>query len=307
MTSETDILEVSPRDYHTRLQLNREDIFAEDSWMSKSKLWELKDSSLFRWRYYPNEFAGSKFSDWGTLIDCLVTTPDEFDDITAPCPYPNFKTTVAQEFRDELRAAGKIILDETGRRNLEMPVGHDVFEAAEILMADPIAGPVIKASKKQVILTMEIQGVRFKALLDLAPENEAVLYDIKTTSDLSFSGMSKKIASLGYHVQAYLYLKLWNAAYPNDQRKNFRLIWQGQNPPYEVVVTEIPAADIEAGGEWAASALDRLIEAAKADKWPNLAGDRVVMLGRPGWAQFQDDEDIEGPISAPNIKDNQAA
>lgn len=301
MKMNTEPLEVSPRDYHTKLTLNRDDIFASDSWMSKSKLWELKDSSPFRWRYYPREFTGSKFADWGTLIDCLVTTPDEWDQITVTCPYPHFKTKAAREFRDEMTAAGKIILDSTGKRNLGMPEDNDAFEAAEILHEDFVAGPVIRASKKQVILTQNIQGVNFKALLDLAPDNEPVLYDLKTTGQLTFPAMSKTIATLGYHVQAYLYLKLWNETFPDDQRKNFRLIWQESSPPYEVVVTEIPAADIEAGGEWAANALEQLIEASKADRWPNMANDRVVMLGRPGWAQFQDDEDIEGPVSAPSF------
>jgi hypothetical protein len=209
--------EVSPIDYHARLTLDRANVFSPDSWMSKTRLWELNGSSLWRWRYSPDNSAPTGAMSWGSLVDVLLLTPEEQGKAIVVNPYADFRTKAAQELRDTARAAGRIVVsqDDIARAN----------SAVEAIRRHPIAGPVIAKSRTQVVLLNKIKGVQCKALLDLVPPGPC-LYDLKTTSDLTPRGISKAIHQFGYHVQAAWYLKLWNLCHPDDQRKRFRFIWQ---------------------------------------------------------------------------------
>jgi hypothetical protein len=287
------ILEVSPRDYHKRLTLDRSNIFSPDSWLSKSRLWELKSSSLQKWRYHQKDFTPTASMQWGTMIDAYITTPDEVSEIIVYNPYPDFRTKAAQELRDSSIAQGKIIISRDEQARVE--------EAVSILHADPVAGPVIRDSAKQVVLLNKVKGVNFKGLVDLVPIKSKCLYDLKTTGKLTVKGIESAITDFGYHVQAALYLKLWNACNPDDQRDRFRFIWQSSEAPYEVAVTELPTADIEAGEEWAAFQIDRLKKATESNIWPNMFGGKVAMLGRPAYAMHQDEAEMDGITTAPAV------
>jgi hypothetical protein len=290
------ILEVSPIDYHSKLGLDRSNIFAPDSYLSKSRLFELANCSLYRWRFAPKEFSPTGAMSWGSLVDCFLLTPEEVAKTVVFSPYADYRSKAAQEFKKEIEASGRVLMkaDEQDAIN----------KAVSILKSDRLAGPIIENSNKQVILLNEIQGVKFKGLVDIAPIGADYLCDLKTTSDFSIRGFSNTTAKFGYHIQAGIYLKLWNLCNPDDQRRGFRFIWQDSSAPYEVAVTELPTADIEAGSEWAAFQLDRLIKATDENKWPNILGDKIAVIGRPTWATYADEEEFDGVVAAPNRKDN---
>lgn len=285
-------LEVSPRDYHTRLTLDRSNIFGIDSWLSKSALYQLSKMSLYRWRFAPPEFTGSAAVDWGTVVDCLVTTPDELEEVVRVHEFDDFRTKEAKEVKVQAKEDGKVLFHASQLEQARI--------AADRIMDCRDAAEIIDASKMQVVLLRPLMGVNFKGLVDFAPVGKPYLADLKTTGDLSPQAISKRIADLGYHVQGAIYLKLWNICFPDDQRKRFRLVWQSQQPPYEVAVTELTAQDLAAGSEYAAFLLNKLITAAKANKWPNIFGDKVAMVARPQYAMFQEEEQMEGFVSAPN-------
>lgn len=289
-------LEISPADYHSRLQVNRADIFDSDSYLSKSVLWELKKSSLWRWRNAPSTFKGSAAADWGSVVDCLTTTPDEIDDLVALSPYDSFRTNESKEWRAEQVAAGKIVMSGKQMREAET--------AAERLRDHHIAAGLVQNSRKQVVLLNKVKladypEVNLKALVDLAPMTGPYLVDIKTTNTLTPRALSNKIADMGYGAQAGLYLKLWNLCHPDDQRDRFAFIWQCSEPPYEVCVSELPAADINAGEEWIAHQIERLASATVSNEWTDPLEDKIAVIGRPEWAGFQDEEEYDGVIAAP--------
>jgi hypothetical protein len=286
-------LEVSPRDYHSRLTLDRSNILSPDSWLSKSRLFELRGSSLYKWRYFPKEFKPTAAMTWGSLIDCYITTPDEVDATVVYNPFPDFRTKAAQELRDNALADGKIVVSAKEREQVEI--------AVDKVMKHPIAGEVVRNSRKQVVLLNKIKTVQFKSLVDLVPTNEPCLYDFKTTAGLSQRGIAKAIDDFGYHIQAAIYLKMWNLCNPDDQRHRFRFIWQSSEPPYEIAITELPAFDIDAGEQWAADQIDRLLLATKRNWWPALFDGKVAMIGRPGYCAYQDEEEMNGPVMAPEM------
>jgi hypothetical protein len=228
---------------------------------------------------------------WGTLIDAYITTPDEVSEIIVYNPYPDFRTKAAQELRDSATAQGKIVVSRDEQLRVEL--------AVEVLQADPVAGPVIRDSAKQVVLLNRIRGINFKGLVDLVPAKSKCLYDLKTIGKLSVRGIESAMTDYGYPIQAALYLKLWNACNPDDQRDRFRFIWQSSEHPYEVAVTELPTADIEAGEEWAAFQIDRLKKATEANEWPGIFGGKVAIVGRPAYAMHQDEAEMDGITTAP--------
>lgn len=282
---------MTPKEYHEQLTVNRENIFDEDSYLSKSVLWELKTASLYRWRFAPKQFSGSPAAEWGSMIDAELTEPGGVESLCEVSPFDSFRTKEAREWKEDIQAAGKIIAKQDQIDSVKL--------AASKIRNDHNAKELLKDSMSQVIVTSTIGDVGVKCMIDLVPEDKPYLVDIKTTSDFSPEGISRKIAQLGYHVQAAWYLKIWNNENPDDQRKRFRFIWQSSESPYEVAVTELPGFDISVGEEWAAFQLERLKSATKRNYWPNIFGGNVALIGRPPWAEASDADEMDGYQSAP--------
>lgn len=95
------LLEISPRDYHSKLTCNRANIHAADSFLSKSVLWELYKGSLWRWRFHPREKKQTAAMKWGSLVDCIATTPELVDSeyIILPADAPERPTEAQQAAR----------------------------------------------------------------------------------------------------------------------------------------------------------------------------------------------------------------
>jgi len=282
---------MTPQEYHQTLLCNRENILADDSYLSKSVLWQLKSNSLYRWRFAPRTFTGSAAADWGSMVDAELTEPGGCESIVAISPFDSFRSKDAREWKEEQASAGLVVVKQSDVDQVKI--------AANKIRLDRNATDLLNCSEGQVILTSRIRDVGVKCMIDLVPEDRPYLVDIKTTGDFSPSGISKKIAQFGYHAQAAWYLKIWNNENPDDQRSRFRFIWQSSESPYEVAVTELPAMDIAAGEDWCANALEKLTYATENNRWPNILGDKVAVIGRPGWADSQDEEEMAGFTEAP--------
>ena len=277
------LFEVTPAEYHAKLRCNRADIFHPESWLSKSVLWELNSASLYKWRHFPKQFTPTSAMQWGTLVDCLTTTPELEQTELAFCEFDNFRTKAAQEWRDAQLAAGKIIV--TADQLTEAK------KAAEMLLSTcKRSGEIFEKSKAQVIVAGRIRGANVKGLVDLAPDGENFLADLKTTSRFSLEGFARTTADFGYHVQAGLYLALWNAMFPDDQRDRFKLVWQDSEPPYEVAVTELVGTEIEQGRAHAMHLIRKVTDAAKANHWPMAFDEKEPLIMRPTWAAIQEEE-----------------
>ena len=290
-------LEVLPSEYHTKLKLNRANIFDPESYLSKSAVFELYQKSLFQWRYHPREYDSTTSMTWGSLVDCLITTPEDFDSQFTVSPFENFKKKEAREWRDNMQAEGVDIVTEEMIEKAEAAVKvlTETHEEAAAILAD---------SRKQVMLMSPIKHplsdkiINMKALLDVVPNNADFIADIKTVHDFTPSGFEKAIAKYGYHVQASHYLNLWNLLNPDDQRHRFRIIWQDSNPPYEVAITELPETDIADGADLFNHLLSKIIVASKKNKW-EMRFPKTILLGRATFGMYQEGQEIDGYVEAP--------
>lgn len=274
-------LKVSPQDYHRKLTCDRSNIFGEHSWLSKSVLWELDSCSLFRWRHHPRSYEPTESMQWGSLVDCLTTTPELVRETVAVSPYDSYRSKEARDWKAASLAAGKVVVSSAQFREAE--------RAAEMLVTTcRESAEIFGNSDTQTVIGGKLRGVQFKGLLDLVPRTGAFLCDLKTTNDFSVDGFGKKVAQFGYHVQMGLYLGLWNAMFTDDQRHEARLIWQDSTAPYEVAVTELAPHEIEAGQEYADRLLQRLTWAALNDEWPMLCEGERTVISRPAWAAIRE-------------------
>lgn len=279
------IFEISPKEYHSRLTCNRANIHAADSFLSKSVLWELDAHSLWKWRYHPRKMEPTAAMQWGSLVDCLATTPELLAESVSISPYDSYRTKEARDWRDAQLAARMIIAT---KEEIELATA-----AAKMLTETCEASADIFAkSKSQVIIAGRVLNVKVKGLVDLAPEGEDFLADLKTVSDFSTDGFAKVVSNFGYHVQAALYLNLWNAMFPNDQRTRFKFVWQESEAPFETCVTELSAPDIEAGWLYTSILVQRLIDATSADKWPMALEGQNIITTRPTWASIQEESKL---------------
>lgn len=266
--------DIKPSDYHSKLGCKRENIFADDSYLSKSVLWELNESSLYKWRYHPKKISPTPAMAWGSLVDCLTTTPELAETEIVISPFDSYRTKEAKEWKEANRYKTVTTSDDL----------EAAKQAAKMLTeTHKLSADIFAKSKGQAMVMGKILGCNIKGLIDLAPEGEDYLADLKTTGDFSQRGFEATMSKFGYHCQAGLYLALWNAQYPDDQRDRFKIIWQDREAPYEVAVTEPVQDDINAGTEQILFLLEKLVKAAKEDVWP-MKFESELKLTRPVWA-----------------------
>lgn len=285
-------LEILPSQYHSELRLDRSDIFSPESWLSKSAVFELYQSSLYKWRYFPKQFAPTPSMAWGSLVDTIITAPDDLHTEFAISPFETYRTKEAREWKADMIAANKTIVDPE--------LIDEAHKAVDVLKGKhKYSASIIEKSRTQVMLLNKIthpavdKDVQLKGLVDLAPEGEPYLVDLKTTNDISPGGIAKAMSRFGYNVQAALYLQLWNSLHPHDQRDRFQFIFQESSAPYEVVPVEMPATDIADGADMFNHLLTKLVLAADRNHWP-MRFQKPVLLGRALFGHHQDEEEIDG-------------
>mgnify|MGYP001118313546 CR=1 FL=1 len=290
MNTTTTIL---PSHYHSHLKLDRANVLGPDSWLSKSAVYELYQSSLYKWRYFPRQYSTTPAMTWGSMVDTILTCPpEEFNDQFIINPYDSLRTKAAKEWKADQDALHKTVVTQD--------LINEAYKAAEVVTSKHhYAASLVRRSASQVLLMNRIMHpsgheIGMKGLVDFAPEGEDFLVDLKTTRDFSASGFAKTIAHFGYHIQAAHYLGLWNLQNPDDQRRGFKIIWQDSASPYEVAVTSMPESDIADGADIFNHLVGKIIRAAEKDEWP-MKFTQPILLGRAAFGTYADEEEIEGP------------
>lgn len=297
-------LQVNPVDYHTRLTCNRSNVLAADSWLSKSVIWEFTKVSPWRWRHHPKQVNMTDAIIWGTVVDALTTAPECFNDQVAVLPGDAPKKPTSAQINAKKPSAATVEAVEwwseweqgsAGKTVISFEVFQQAQQAAEMLTETcKESAEIFSASDSQVVIGAKIQGLKVKGLVDLAPKGADFLADLKTTGQFSRQGFERTSASLGYHVQCGVYLALWNACFPDDQRSGFKIIWQDNSDPFEVCVTNVPSFEIEHGMATAEAAISKIKQCAESDHWPMLGEGQLIDIVRPTWASIQEEAERGG-------------
>lgn len=228
----------------------------------------------------------TKAMDWGSMMDTMLFTPDEFERVfsIAPATYPvakptakdprtekpwTMKASYCQEWAEAEEAAGKtVISEETSRRG---------GEALEILMADDVIREVRKNSDVQVQALVEWHCphtglvIPVKVLLDMAGHPNgpygSLLSDFKTTNDASPDEWVKAVFNQEHYYQAAFYLDAYNAA-TGLTYDMFANLVQESAYPYETARRLIDDTFVELGRQRYRSDFLRYCMSLKENLWP---------------------------------------
>lgn len=218
---------------------------------------------------------GTKATEWGTVVDCLLM--DGNQERFAICPETylndkgeekpwNFNAAVCKEWRTAQEAEGKQVV--------KPDVFQSAFLAAETIMKDPQLMEVFKSSRKQVmvkgIYLDRETGLRIPVhcLIDLVPPlPRPYLADFKTCQSAHPGPWAKHVYKFGYHIQAARHLDLWNAA-TGELRVEFRHEIQESYEPFEIGKRMLSEEFITLGRETYIRNLKRYAQCLATGEWP---------------------------------------
>lgn len=217
----------------------------------------------------------------GSLFDCLLTCPEEFDSRYAISEYTEFRTNESKAWRDIIEAGGMEVLK---------PAQLELAQAqVAAVIAKPEAANLIFGSRKQVAFRHATKyGFGSKGLIDIVPNDDSLLVDIKTCQPSAMESkrdLQRHIFEWGYHIQAGAYCEGWTIA-SGQERSRFKFIFVTSSAPFRVAVIELPLAAILFGADQYRAGMKRFSECIEADRWPSI-WDGEVELDLPEYAYVE--------------------
>ncbi len=255
--------------------------------------------------------ADTKATEWGTLVDCVALTPEQFDKRIAVCPatYPatpkkkgdpveqkpwNSTATYCSNWEETEEAAGRLVV--------KHKKAMEARTAVKFLMDDKRSAAFIKASAKQVMVegvyTDKLHGIEVavKALIDLVPHKDSEfknsLGDLKTAASASRRAWVKAVFEHGYDWQAAWNLDLYNAA-TAEGRSDVRHVIQENYAPWQTGRRILSAEFIQMGRAKYQLAMAKYCACLVSNEWPDhdangwgLTEPEPWMLERLGEEEF---------------------
>lgn len=292
--------EVNPVGYHNTLHARG----TIEHPMSSSSLREFGKCPL-RWLrgYNPPD---SKPKDYGSVLDCLLLTPKQFEaryvvqpatyeskgmecpecgSVTkskkcAKCNVQRREVTVTEEWTNQsttCNAWTKAQLD-AGRKIVTQDTVEDCAAAIARVQQDEILSSFIDASDKQVLIKGEWHDpktglkIPVQCLIDLAPREDtefaACLGDFKSARTAALMAFQRDAFKFGYHVQAAFDFALWNAA-TGQERNTWCFVLQESFEPWQTGRRMLSQDFLTLGVAEYTRLLQNYCACLKSGKWPS--------------------------------------
>jgi hypothetical protein len=219
----------------------------------------------------------------GTLAHSVILEPDKPlpGIIMQPEEYePGKKWTLAARVCKEWHAAQ----DKAGLIALKASEYDGVFGMASALAGHELAGELLRHGKPEVSLVTfdESNKIVVRARLDFVPDGLGMICDVKTTASASPRFFGPKAFDDGLHIQAALYLAVWNAL-TGEQLDDFRFIVVERTPPHDINVFNCGPDFLARGQEDFKRLLAIYSRCAHEDNWPG-SPQTLQTLNLPKWA-----------------------
>jgi len=223
-----------------------------------------------KWLAGGDEGDSTKSTEWGTLIDTLLlsdglniaVTPETYDDGKGGQKPWNWNATVCREWREINQ--GRIIVKPDTLAKAELAVKRIRDDATIAAVLDKADFQVWVQADWQ---TSDKMIIPVKGLIDIVPCGDS-LADFKTTATASIRPYGRSIYSFGYHVQAALYLDMWNAA-TGGKRDAFLHVIQESSEPYEIGRRQLDSDWLALGRAQYKQALERYAQCLASKAWPS--------------------------------------
>ena len=262
--------------------------------ISNSQLKDFVKKGALGWRYSERKKSSNAMA-WGSLVDSLLFTPG-VEEFVFKEDNPNLSTNGrALSKAAKMWEADQILAEKT-------IVSESDFHAAEIAVArlkeTPASAKILEGGDYQVGLVYTANhGIPTKGLVDVLPhelDSDDCIADLKTTAANLYSDddLARQCGKFGYHVQAALYLHLYNKI-TSDYRNRWKIIWQSSSPPYEVRVTELPQEWIDAGKAYIRFHMPRFIRTIKSRQFRSVFSEAETYLPMHSSALYAEENQMD--------------
>lgn len=215
----------------------------------------------------------------GRATHTAVLEPMRFLRDYALSTLPDFRTKVAQTWRDAQEAAGKTVLTEAQ------------FQAAERMRLavhrHRVARRYLADGEPEVTIQWEDSGIRCKGRIDwLSP---LAIVDLKTTRHPRPEAFGRDAARLLYHARLSWYRDGLFAS--TGKSLPAVLIALQIDEPHDVCCYRLTDEQLDAGRRCYEGMLDTLRACLAADSWPGVSEDEEIDLPMPTWSLSQPEDD----------------
>lgn len=242
-----------------------------------------------RWKSGFKE-SDSDATDWGTLVDCLALTPEQFKMryAVAPTVYIDAKTKEEKPWNWNANVCKEWREQQGGKQVLKNSEYQAAVSAVQMLHADEEVKAMLSSSQKQVMATASYTDketgitVPLKILIDLLPDVRSQwgksIVDLKTCQCGAMRPWVRSVSEWSLDCQAALYLDVWTAN-TGEERLEFRHIVQESFAPYHVTKRLLSVEFIEIGRQKYLNALQKYCQCLKTGVWPGYPCGREI----DGW------------------------
>ena len=230
-----------------------------------------------RWRggYVAPE---SEAKAWGSLLDCLALTPEQFDARYAvqPKTYKNEKGET-KPWNNNANACRSWNAEQVGREIVRAKDQRNAESAIRRMVEDELIAAWIKSCDCQVWGAGQWQDdksgltIPVKCLIDFVPRADTefckCLGDLKTTRTAGVMAWQRDCYRMGYHFQAAFNTDLYVAATGED-RNTWCWILSESYEPWEPGKRMLSQDFITLGREAYTRAIENYCACLKANRWP---------------------------------------
>jgi len=235
----------------------------KDKAISKSLICKFM-ADPWAWKNTPKQESTAAMKG-GSLLDCLLTTPHEFDDRYVMSEFNEFRTKEAKAWREEAEASGKIVLK------------LDQFDTAQsqlcAIINKPEALALITGAQFQVAFRHKTaHGFASKGLIDILPDDGETIVDLKTCEPSALESklnLRRHIYDWLYHIQAGAYCEGYSIA-SGEERTRFVFIFVSSKAPFRVAVVELPFCAISFGSDIYRAQAKRFAECLERNHFPSI-------------------------------------
>lgn len=195
---------------------------------------------------YKEEQDSTASTDWGSMIDCLLTSPESFaaNFSVTPEMYQDTKTGESKPWNGNATFCKQWKKEQGGRTIIKSDIRDEAALAVLAIRENPVISELFKISDKQVFVAgFWLDGatnieIPIRILLDLVPPLGYPTFgkwlaDFKTARNGDPANWASVIDKQSYDVQAALYLDLYVAA-TGQERIDFVHVVQENVFPFHV-------------------------------------------------------------------------
>lgn len=237
----------------------------------------------------------SDSTDWGSLVDCLLLSPEAFDELYAVRPedYMHEDGSV-RAWCGTSKSCKQWVAKQGGKEVLKQVEHFSALKAVGQIRKSNAGKDILKHAACQVYCTAEYEDsatglvIPLKVLIDIVPDvagkYRKALFDFKTAVSAEHRKWTKKVAEYNYHVQAAMELDVYTLATGED-RCEFQHLVQENFSPWQTEVWYLSADFIEIGRAAYIGALKRYARCLAENHWPGYA--ELAAESQQGFARIE--------------------